>query len=179
MNKKGFIGVIMFFLILFSILIIAFISVISLGIVDFASDTVTPIMNDLGVIKVNDGNINMSEASEYTFGTVNTIVQAMPWVLGFSFVAALIFSIFFAIFYAYNPHPAFMGIYIIFSILLIFGSIVMSNMYQDIYNGDDEIAVRLQEQTLSSYMILHSPIIFALISIITGIYLFTRPPEVI
>ena len=50
-------------------------------------------------------------------------------------------------------------------------------MYENIYKGTDEIAIRLQEQTLTSYLILYSPFILSLIAIITGIYLFTKPLE--
>ena len=173
-NKKGnVIGMIMFFVILFLILIVGFIAAMVVGVVDFASDTVTPIMEDLGMA----GETNMSEAAGYTFGMVDNVVQGLPWLVGFVYVAALIFSIIFAISYTYNPHPVFIGFYVIMVILLIFGAIVMSNMYEEIYTGTDEIATRLQSQTLTSYMILYSPFILSLIALITGVYLFTRPPE--
>jgi tetrahydromethanopterin S-methyltransferase subunit E len=45
-------------------------------------------------------------------------------------------------------------------------------MYQDIYTGSDEIATRLQEQTIMSYMILHSPFIMGLIATIGGVLMF-------
>lgn len=174
MNKRGNVfGIIIFFVILFLILIVGFIAAMAVGILDFASDTVTPIMEELGMA----GETNLSEASEYTFGMADNVVQSLPWLVGFAYVAALIFSIIFAISYTYNPHPAFIGFYFILVILLIFGAIVMSNMYEEIYTGTDEIATRLQEQTLLSYMILHSPFILTLIALITGIYLFTRPSE--
>ena len=48
----------------------------------------------------------------------------------------------------------------------------MSNMYQDIYTGDDDIATRLQEQTIMSFLILHSPFIMALIATIGGVIMF-------
>lgn len=173
MNKRGIIGIIIFFVFLFLILILGFIGAIAIGVVDFASDTITPVMTDLGVV----GPANLSEASEYTFGTVNTLVQALPWLFGFLYIGALIFSVIFVIAYGQNPHPAFIGFYFIMIILLIFGSIIMSNMYEEIYRENDEIATRLQEQTLLSYMILYSPFILALIALLTGIYLFAKPSE--
>ena len=170
-NKKGAIGIIIFFMILFAILVLGFIAAMAVGIIDFASDTITPVMQELGVA----GNSNLSEAAEYSFVPLNTFVQALPWVVGLSYVVALLFSIIFVLSYNYNPHPAFIGFYFALVILLIFGSIIMSNMYQDIYSADDEIAVRLKEQTLLSYMILYSPFILTLIALITGIYLFAGP----
>ena len=57
-------------------------------------------------------------------------------------------------------------------LLLILGCVVMSNMYQDIYTGGDEIASRLQEQTIMSFLILHSPFIMALIAVVGGVLMF-------
>ena len=170
-EKKGAIGIIFFFMILFAILVLGFIGAMAIGIIDFASDTITPVMQDLGVA----GSSNLSEAAEYSFVPLNTLVQTLPWLVGFSYVIALIFSIIFVLSYNYNPHPAFIGFYFALVILLIFGSIIMSNMYQDIYSADDEIADRLQEQTLLSHMILYSPFILTLIALVTGIYLFAGP----
>lgn len=167
-NKKGFMGIVFFFLLLFTILIVGFIATLALGIVDFTSDTVTPIMTDLGVV----GSTNLSEVGGYTFGTVNTIVNALPWVMVFAYVSALIFSIVFVVSWTYNPNPMFIGIYFMFIILLIFGAIIISNIYQDLYTGHDEIATELQEQKAMSYMILHSPWIFTVLAFIVGIYLF-------
>ncbi len=160
-------------MILFVILIFGLIAVVALGIIDYASDTVTPIMEELGVV----GETNMSEISGYTFTPLNKIIQALPWLIGACYVVALIFSIIFVMSYSYNPHPAFMGFYIVMILLLIFGSIIISNAYQDIYTQTDEIALRLQDQTLMSYMILYSPVILTLIAFITGIYLFSRTKE--
>jgi len=172
-DKRGVIGIIIFFLILMGVLIIGFIAAMALGIIDFASDTISPVMKELGVV----GDTNISEAATYTFGTLETVNSTLPMLMGFLYVGALIFSVIFAVSYSFNPNPILIGFYFLLIILLIFASIIMSNMYQDIYSGSDEIATRLREQTLLSYMILHSPYILAVIAFITGIYLFTRSAE--
>jgi len=169
-EKKGAIGIIIFFLAIFSVLILGFIGAMAVGIIDFVSDELTPIMEDLGMVD----NTNVSEAAGYTFGTVDKVVQALPWLVGFSYVMALIFTLVFVMLVGYNPHPAFMGFYIALMLLLVFGCVIMSNMYQDIYTGTNEIALRLQEQTLLSYMLLHSPFIMVLISVIGGVIMFSR-----
>ena len=115
-DKRGIMGVVFFFLILFTILIVGFIGVMVLAGIDFASDTVTPIMEDLGVV----GDTNMSDASRVTFGTVDTIVQSLPWLLLFSYVAMLVFSIIFVVAYQFNPHPAYIGVYFLFVVLFLF-----------------------------------------------------------
>jgi hypothetical protein len=62
-------------------------------------------------------------------------------------------------------------------ILLFIGSVLMSNSYQDLYEGTDVLAVSLQSQSLMSYMILYSPFILCFIATITGIFMFARPSE--
>lgn len=180
-NRRGQVmGIIIFFLILFSVLIIGFMIVMGTSILGLASEQITPIMEGIGVIEVNTetgAGVNVSQAAQYSFGVLDTAIQALPWVVGFLLVAALIFSVVFAITYTSNPHPAFIGLYILLTILLIFGAIILSNMYQDIYTSGDELAVKLHEQTLSSYIILHSPVIIVVISLLTGIFLFIKPPE--
>lgn len=180
-NKRGqVIGIILFALVLLSVLVIGFIAVMGTSIFDIASDAITPVMEGLGTVDVNTqtgAQVNLSQAGQVTFGTVDTLVQALPWLIGFLFVGALIFSVIFAVSYSYNPHPAYIGFYFLLVILLIFAGIILSNMYQDIYTANDELSSRLHEQTISSYLLLHSPWIIAVIALITGIYLFSRSPE--
>ena len=167
-GKRGVMGIIIFFLLLFTILIIGFIAAMVVSLLTYTSEEITPIMEDLGVV----GETNLSQSSEYTFGTLNTFIQALPWLVAFAYVAMLVFSIVFIMAWNYNPNPMFMGFYIMFIFLLILGCIVMSNMYQDIYTGTDVLAVGLQEQTALSYMILYSPLIMIIIAFIVGIYIF-------
>lgn len=170
-NKKGQEGIIFFFVLLFLILIIGFIAAIAIGIIDFASDTITPELKSVGVV----GSANISEAAGYTFGVTDTFSQALPWLVGFGFVLSIMFSVIFAISYRYKPHPVFIALYFMFIILLIFGSIIMSNVYENIYQQDNELATRLNEQTLTSHMLLFSPFIFTIIAFLTGIYIFAGP----
>lgn len=168
-NKKGFMGIVFFFLILFTILIIGIIGVIAVSAFQFTSETITPIMTDLGVV----GSTNLTEASQVTFGVVNTTVAAFPWLLGFAYVAMLIFSIIFVMAYSTNPNPVYLGVYFMFVILLIFGSILLSNVYENIYTTNNEvIGEGLKDQKAMSFMILHSPWILTVIAFIVGIYIF-------
>jgi len=126
-------------------------------------------MQDIGMA----GSTNVSQAAEYTFGTVDKLVGSLSWLLAFGYVAMLIFSIIFVVSYNFNPNPVFIGIYFVFVILLIFGAIILSNMYEDLYNSTDEvIGDGLKEQVAMSFMILHSPWILSLIAFIVGIYIF-------
>ena len=167
-NKRGAIGIIIFFTVLFVVLIAGFGLTMVWGVMDIASDEITPIMEELGMVD----DVNMSETGEYTFGILDDVVQAMPWLLAFSYVMALIFTLVFVFLVGYNPHPAFSAFYLAMMVLVVIGCVVISNMYQDIYTGTDELADRLQEQTIMSYLILHSPFIMAIIGVIGGVLMF-------
>jgi len=169
-GKKGGIGIIIFFSVLLIVLIFGFIAAMVWGVIDIASDEITPIMTELGMV----GDTNVSQAAEYSFGVADTFVQALPWVIAFGYIIVLIFTLVFVFIVGYNPHPAFIGLYLVLMFLLIFGCIIMSNMYQDIYMGSDELATRLHEQATMSYLILHSPSIMAIIAVIGGVLMFTR-----
>ena len=173
-DKKGMFGILFFFIILFSILIIGFILVIATGVLGFASDEITPIMSEVGMID----DANFSQASTYTFGVTDTLIKSAPWLIALGYVMALIFSIVLVVGYNYNPNPAFIGFYIALIMLLILGSIIISNAYEDIYTGTDEISLKLQEQTAMSYLILYSPFIMTIIAFITGIFLFAGNREI-
>lgn len=169
-SKKGMGGIIFFFVVLFSILIIAFIAAVVISVIGYGSTTITPIMEDIGVV----GDTNVSEASTYTFGVLDTLANAAPWLLAFALGAALIFTVVMVIAYSYNPNPMFMGVYFAFILLLIIFSIIISNAYENLYSGTDEIALGLQSQVAVSHMILYSPAIFSTIAFIAGIFFFTN-----
>ena len=107
MGKKGGIGIIIFFSVLLISLILGFVAVMGWAIIDIASDELTPIMTELGMVD----SVNMSEASEYSFGVADTFVQALPWVIGFGYVMVLIFTLVFVFIVGYSPHPAFIALY--------------------------------------------------------------------
>jgi hypothetical protein len=169
-NKRGGIGIIIFFSVLIIIVILGFLAAMVWSVIDIASDEITPIMKELGMVD----SVNVSQASEYSFGIVDTFVQAMPWLIAMGYVLAMIFTLVFVFIVAYTPHPAFIALYFALMVLLIFGCVVISNMYQDIYTGNDEVAARLKEQTIMSYLILHSPFIMGIIAVVGGILMFAR-----
>ncbi len=174
-DKRGIMGIIFLFVILFSILILGFMAVVISGVLGYVSDTLTPVMENIGVV----GDSNVSQAATYVFSVTDGFIKALPWLIAFAYVMALVFSIVFVLSYNYNPNPAFIGVYVALILLLLLGSIIISNAYQDILNGNDEIAQKLQENVAMSYLILYSPAILVAIAFITGIYLFSgRQSEV-
>jgi len=168
-DKKAAIGIIIFFFAILAVLVLGFFMAIVWGVIDIASDEITPIMEGLGMV----GDTNLSEAATYTFGVTDTFIQAMPGLIALTYVMALVFTLVFIFIVGYNPHPAFIGLYIALMFLLIIGCVIISNMYQDIMSGDDDLASRLKEQTALSFLILHSPVIMTVIAGFGGVIMFS------
>jgi hypothetical protein len=167
-NKKAQTGIVIFFVILGVVLLLGFVLAIFAGAGAYAGDVITPVFQDLGVV----GGANLSQAGQYSVGTVNTLVQAAPWIIGFAYIFALLASIMFVLSYDRSMNPMWMGGYFVFMMFLILLAIIMSNSYQDIYSGTDELALKLQSMTILSYLILYSPHIFTIITVVAGIFLF-------
>lgn len=175
MNKKAFMGLgaiggmIVFITILAVILLGGFAVAIVVGTADIVMTDLTPAFEGLG----QAGETNLTEVSEVTITPINTVVQAFPWIVGVLYVMMLIGSIGFASLYRGSGEKfaiiGFLGLVM----LLILLSILVSNMYQDLYEGDDDLALRLQEQTLLSFMILYSPGILTIIAFIGGALMFS------
>lgn len=168
-NKKGQMGIILFFVIIGIILVLGFVFAFFVGAGSYVGDVVTPVFTDLGG---DVGGVNLSQAGQYSVGTVNTLIQAAPLLLGLSYFVALLASIIFVLSYSSNSNPMFMGGYFVFMIFLVLLAILFSNMYQDFYQGSDDLALKLQSMTVVSYLILYSPHIFTIIMVVTGIFLF-------
>jgi len=169
-NKKGnTVLILIFFLILFVILAVGFVMVIGSAMLNYVFDEITPELTTIGTV----GSANMSQAFDITFGTLDTIVQNFTWLTGVLYVILLIAS--FGIIFVIKATPSkwLMGLYFLLVIMLIIGCIFMSNIYEDFYDGTDDLAIRLKEHVILSWMILYSPFIFAVISLTTGAILFS------
>jgi len=169
-NKKGQMGIIIFFGILFVILILGLVIGLVIALTNWTTETITPALEGIGMVE----NTNVSQAVTDTLGNVNSMVQTLTWMGGVIFVLAIVTCALFVAFAGESTPPIFMGLFFGFLILLIFLSIFVSNAYEDLYNGNDEIASRLQEQTILSYMLLYSPLILTVIAILTGVFIFVK-----
>jgi hypothetical protein len=139
------------------------------GVLNWVFDTVVPEISNLGEI----GSVNLTESAEYTITPINTLVQSFSWLAGVLYVLMLIGVIAMAFIIKSSPSKWLIGFFMLCIILLVLGSIFISNMYQDFYSGTDDMASRLKEQTLLSFMILNAPLIFTIVAFVTGIVLFT------
>jgi len=170
MDKKGNMGFMLSFFIAIAILIVvSFFIAIVVGIISITSDTIIPEIEGIGLV----GNSNISEYSEYGLKPVETLINSFSWIGGITYVIALFGLFGFAVTYRLTMNKFFIVLFFAFAILLIILSILMSNIYEDIYTGTDELSVEMQNQTLLSYLILHAPMILTVVIFVSGIILFS------
>jgi len=171
-RKKAGAGIVFFFIAIILVLIIGFGMTMVWSVLDIANDSLYPALRGLGVIEGVDANV--TEYIDYGFGVTDTFISSIPWLVALGYVLALIFTLVFVYMADYQPHPALLAFYFIMMVLIIFGCVVMSNIYESFYQGTSEIAIRLKEQGIMSNLIIHSPFIMSLIAVIGGILMFTR-----
>ena len=171
MNKKGnLFGVIAFFSLIAFILLVGFVLVVGVAIVDFVYDTAVPELTGLGVI----GGSNFTQFAEITIQPLNRVVQSLTWAAGVFYLILLISSIGFGVIVSRNGVSTWLlGMFLGLAILLLITSMLMSNIYEDFYNDTGELADRLREQVLLSYMILYSPLVITSVIFIVGIIMFS------
>jgi len=175
-NKKAqmdigriLIGMAIFFIVLIFILFVGFIMVTGSAVTNYVFDEVVPELTNLGQV----GDANMTHIASFTIAPLNSIVQQFTWVTGVLYILMLVGSVGIAFGMRMSPSKWLIGFYLLLMIVLIFTCILISNIYEEFYTGTDDLAIRLQEHVLLSYMILYSPMIFTIIGFITGIIMFS------
>lgn len=169
-GKKGDIKAIIWMIaILFIVLFIGIGLAFGSMIIGWVADEAMPSITNLGMV----GSANVTEYSGYTITPVNTVVQALSWAAGVAYVLVLLGCIGLSYAYRFSGNKWLAGFFISAMFLLIMASIFISNIYEEYYTGTNDVALRLQEQVLLSYLVLYSPLIFTIIGFICGIIMFT------
>tara|TARA_R100000750_G_scaffold54454_1_gene40210 strand:+ start:1321 stop:1872 length:552 start_codon:yes stop_codon:yes gene_type:complete len=170
MNKKGnVVTMIYFFIILFVVLFAGFIMVVGSSVLNYVFDVAVPELSNLGMV----GDSNFTEIASFTIAPLDNIIQQFTWLTGVLYVLMLIFTLAIAFTMRSAPSKWLVGFYFVMVLALILGSIYVSNMYEEFYDGDDELATRLKEHTILSFMILYSPTILTFIVFLAGVVLFS------
>ena len=171
MNRKGqnIMPIVWFFVFSFLILFAGFIMVIGSAILNWTFDEAIPELSNLGEV----GGANFTQIATFTIAPLDSIVQSFTWLTGVLYVLMLVGAIGFAFVFREAPSRWLIGFFFMGVFILIIASIFMSNIYEEFYTGTDDLATRLQEHIILSFMILYAPMIFTIISFISGIVFFS------
>lgn len=173
-NKRANVLVIGIVILLMFLLVLGAVMVaIGSTTINWVFDIAVPELTGLGMV----GDANVTHAMDVTIAPVNTFVQNFTWVSGLIYIFGLIAI--FGICYAFKSTGDKWLISLFFACVLILtiGCIFMSNIYQDIHDGNDTFAEIMREHVLLSFLIIYSPGIMTLLAFIAGIILFSGPQE--
>ena len=169
-NKKGQLAAIAGIALVAMLIIVgAFFFTVGSGVLTYVSGTVNDITSGLGMA----GSSNLSAISDVSIGTLNTTIQMLQWGSGIMIMFGLFGLVIFAGAIRSRPNGFLIGLYLLLVIILIFTSIYMSNTYEELLGGTDELALELQGMTMASYLILYMPGIMTIMSFIGGIIIFS------
>lgn len=158
---------------LFILLFLGLLIVFGSMTIDWVFDTAMPEISGLGQV----GDVNVTDVSNTALNPVNTVVQSLQWFGGLIYVLGLLGCIGLSIGFRITGDKWLMAFFFGCMIILIIGSIFISNIYEDFYNDGSEVGIRLHEQGLLSWFILYSPMVMCLIGFICGIIMFTGDNE--
>lgn len=139
------------------------------AVLNWVFDEAVPEISGIGQV----GDANVTEISRLTLTPLNNVIQSFTWLTGVLYVMMLIACVGFVFAFRTSPNRWLMGFFVLTAVVLILGSMFISNMYEDFASGTDELAVRLKEHTILSELILNAPFYFTIITFITGIILFS------
>lgn len=169
-NSKGQIGIILIGILALILLFLGVMMSIGVGALDIALDNALPELQTIGTVG-SAGNI--SEYTDYAITPINTAFQSFTYMTGILYVFGLLAIIGLAFAFKMNNQTWLIPLFIIVAILVVIVSIFMSNIYQDFHDGNDDLANRMQQQVLLSWLIIYSPMVFSIIIFLAGIIMFT------
>lgn len=174
MNNKGNVYVLFFFIIILLTAMVAIFAVgLGSGVVTYISDELDTATADMGMVH----ETNMTHVQEVTIGTANTSVQMLTWLSGVAIAFIILGTLLFSYYVRTSPSTFMIGAFLLMMVLLVVTSIMLSNIYEEVYNGTDEIALQLQSMTMASFLIIHLPLIISGVAFVGGIILFSGMSE--
>ena len=175
MNKKGegATSIIIFIFILFVVLFIGVALAFGGVIINWVFDEAVPELNTIGVV----GSSNVSEYTNMAITPVNSFVQSFKWLSGVIYVLALLSTLGLSVAFRITGNKWLMALFLGGMFILVIASIFISNIYEEFYSDTGEMATRLHEYELLSYMILYSPAIMCVLGFVGAVIMFTGNPE--
>ena len=176
MNNKGQFSMLYvtgFVLFMMIIMFFAFAFTVGSGVLMFASESLHNITSELGTSTSDDISYNLTQYSDFTITPINTIIQKLSWFSALLIVGMLMSILMLATAVRVIPSKWFIGLFLLLIIVVMFTSIYISNFYEEVYSGNDEIGTTLKTMGAASFLMIYLPELMAVISFIGGVIIFT------
>lgn len=167
-------NIVFFGIILLGIMGIALVIAISGGVIKEVLDNTLPALESLPPA----GNTNISAYTTLGLAPINTLSDNLGWILGGLYIIALIGTLGIAYGYRVTGQKVLLILFLGISILVILGSILVSQVFQGIYESPGVLGEQLQQMTLFSWLLLYSPIVMIIITFFGGAIIFSGLDEV-
>lgn len=175
-DKRGqIVGIVIVVGLIFLALIVGFLMVVGSAVTNWVADEVVPEFQGIGSLGI--GEANLTEVAEYTINPANNLIQSLTWFTGVIYVLMLVGCLGVSYMIRDSPNKWLVGFFFLCMLILVLGSVFISNMYEDFYNGSDSFSLILREHTILSFMILYSPMINTILGFVAGFILFSGRGE--
>lgn len=174
MNKKAnFFAMILIFLAIVVLLLVGFGASLLGATLNNVASEIVPVFNSLGTV----GDTNFSQVTQLTLTPVQATLGTLDYLFGVLYFVSLFMILALAVSFRMSGNQWIIPVFIVFSILLLIVSIVVSNAYEEFYSSDDIIGTNLREQTIMSYALIYAPAVSVFLFFICGIIMFTGTRE--
>ena len=160
---------------IFTVIIVMFLAVVMFGGLIYVSGILNSTFHQIGIDNEHNagqpGYVNMTQASDATFGQMNGSIQALRLV-----AVCLIFALIVGVFISnalIKIHPAFFFVYILIVILAVIFSAPLSNAYESLLQSNIYDGV-LVSFTGANYMLVNLPVVTAIVGVLGGLFLFVN-----
>jgi len=172
MNNKGqstLQNVILFSLILVGIMAFGLVMTVTGTVVKMTTEKVIP-----GVIGVGSTtDLNVGGKADDAANILEQGANLMPMLMGIIYLLSILGTFGLAFAFRMQGDKYLLVLYFLLSIIVIFASILVSNIYQNFYESGGLFGNELQEATLLSWLMLYSPLIFVIITFIGATLMFS------
>lgn len=170
-NKRGQeSNIIILFVVIFILLVLGFCVILLSSIISDVGGEILPALRvNVGEI----GNVNASQVANPILSPFEIFLNSFSWLWGVLFMLGIFLLFGLAVAFRMTSNKWLLGIWFVFTILLILFSILISNVVEDFANSGDSIGAGIQNQTLLYFLLLNSPIIFTIISFVCMIIIFS------
>lgn len=181
MNNRGrikdtpILGMLMLIGGLFIVALLGLAMLIGSSAINYVMDETVPELSGLGMV----GDFNATHAVDVAIDPVNSLIQSFTWISAFVYIVAIISLGGLAMMFRNTGQGWLVGLYFVLSIVLVLGTILISNIYEDVVADTNELTVIMAEHSLLSLFVLNGPMIMTIIVFILGIILFSNPQEVV
>ena len=104
---------------------------------------------------------------------ISTLSDNLGWIVGGLYIVALVGILGIAYGYRLSGQRILIVLFFGISILVILASILVSNIYQGMYNSGGTFGSELQAMTLFSWLMLYSPLVMIIITFFGGAIIFS------